>query len=74
MALSINNCKFNLSTISADSTCIVTNGGLVEIKNSQFRGNKEYPCSGIVILNSNYLIQSCSFQFFKNNGIFCWGE
>lgn len=74
MTVSIVNCKFNLATANSEATCVLTNGGVIDIKGCEFRGNKDEPSSGVIVFKSHMMIHDCGFQLFKNQAIFVWGE
>lgn len=74
MTISLVNCKFNLSTAKRDAICVLTNGGVIEIKSCDFKGNKESSCSGVVVLRSHMLMMDSGFEYFKNQGVLIWGE
>jgi hypothetical protein len=53
---------------------VLTNGGVIEIKACEFRGNKDHPGSGVIVFKSHMMIMDSGFQYFKDQGIFVWGE
>jgi len=74
MQVKIVNCKFNLATANSEATCVLTNGGVIDIKGCEFRGNNEEPSSGVIVFKSHMVIVDCGFQLFKNQAVFVCGE
>jgi len=62
MTISLVNCKFNLSTAQSEAACVLTNGGVIEIKACEFRGNKDHPGSGVIVFKSHMMIMDSGFQ------------